>query len=135
MTPTGGTSKNYIFTPGSVRYAMFFFLVRETFKAEALSFPPNHTLSIHGAFDQLEDSPCQSRNLKISDLNQKCFIHLARGPSRIVLSAFLSPSSPLSPLLPFPILPTPPTCSLSTMIYVMNSRSLDLTLPPRYCYC
>ena len=60
--------------------------------------------------------------------------HLARGPSRIVLSAFLSPSSPFprSHRSQFSLLPT---CSPSTMNYVMSSRTLDLALPPRYCYC
>ena len=56
--------------------------------------------------------------------------------ARPVLSFPLS--FPHPPLFPTPTVldsPYSPTCSLSTMIYVMNSRTLDLTLPPRYCYC
>ena len=56
--------------------------------------------------------------------------------ARPVLSFPLS--FPHPPPFPAPTVldsPYSPTCSLSTMIYVMNSRTLDLTLPPRYCYC
>ena len=47
-------------------------------------------------------------------------------------------SFPHPPLFPAPTVldsPYSPTCSLSTMFYVVNSRTLDSTLPPRYCYC
>ena len=47
-------------------------------------------------------------------------------------------SFPHPPLFPVPTVldsPYSPTCSLSTMFYVVNSRTLDSTLPPRYCYC
>ena len=49
-------------------------------------------------------------DILIKDLeNKKAYIiHLARGPSRIVLFCFPFPILPLSPLLPFSILPTPP---------------------------